>query len=276
MSKLRVSLFSLSQGKVCLLVNAFPSWCYPPPGVRLSGTGHWENVRLQEAGEEEDQEEERRVNGTQWETDPGESQQQICCKMKLHTTWNVNESSSFNCSNPIFQIISTEEMYNTYGNASTLQHLLVMSCDAFLPPGQFGVCLWDEGCPVPRVDAHERWRLKVSHLPHGWIGIRREESRVLLCRDLLRPRGPASGTYRLQVGDFSSWRSRLCCHYVPLTPVWVLFLMQGPKAREYPAGWSRWATRLRDWRRNIIYYWATWEKKGAIRHQLPLAFSISL
>lgn len=35
------------------------------PGVRLSGTGHWENVRLQEAGEEEDQEEERGVNGTQ-------------------------------------------------------------------------------------------------------------------------------------------------------------------------------------------------------------------
>lgn len=33
------------------------------PGVRLSGTGHREDVRLQETGEEEDQEEERRVNG---------------------------------------------------------------------------------------------------------------------------------------------------------------------------------------------------------------------
>lgn len=55
------------------------------PGVRLSGTGHREDVRLQETGEEEDQEEERRVNGAQREADPGESQQQIRCKMELRT-----------------------------------------------------------------------------------------------------------------------------------------------------------------------------------------------
>ncbi|CAF97275.1 unnamed protein product [Tetraodon nigroviridis] len=46
-------------------------------GVRLSGTGHRENVRLQETREEEDQEEERRVHGSEREADPGESQQQI-------------------------------------------------------------------------------------------------------------------------------------------------------------------------------------------------------
>lgn len=45
--------------------------------MRLSGTSHRENVRLQETGEEEDQEEERGVDGAQREADPGEGQQQI-------------------------------------------------------------------------------------------------------------------------------------------------------------------------------------------------------
>lgn len=47
-------------------------------GVCVSGAGHGENVRLQEAGEEEDQEAQRRVHGAEREADPGESQQPIC------------------------------------------------------------------------------------------------------------------------------------------------------------------------------------------------------
>lgn len=69
--------FSPSEpGEVCLCTG-FPSWYFCRPGVRLSGTGHREDVRLQETREEEDQEEERRVDGAEREADPGESQQQI-------------------------------------------------------------------------------------------------------------------------------------------------------------------------------------------------------
>lgn len=46
----------------------------------LPGSSNGEDVRLQEAWEEEDKEEERRVYGPQREADPGESQQQICSK----------------------------------------------------------------------------------------------------------------------------------------------------------------------------------------------------
>lgn len=46
--------------------------------MRLPGPSNREDVRLQEAGEEEDQEEERRVHGSQREADSRESQQQIC------------------------------------------------------------------------------------------------------------------------------------------------------------------------------------------------------
>lgn len=47
-------------------------------GVRLPGESHGQDVRLQEAGEEEDKEEERGVHGSEREADSGESQQQIC------------------------------------------------------------------------------------------------------------------------------------------------------------------------------------------------------
>lgn len=43
-------------------------------GVCLSGEGHRQNVRLQEAGKETDQEAERRGDGAQRETDSTESQ----------------------------------------------------------------------------------------------------------------------------------------------------------------------------------------------------------
>lgn len=63
---------------MCVSGTGSPSWL--SSGVRLSGTSHRQNVRLQEAGEEEDQEEERRVDGAEREADPGEGQQQICGK----------------------------------------------------------------------------------------------------------------------------------------------------------------------------------------------------
>lgn len=44
-------------------------------GVCMPSQSNRENVRLQEAGEEEDKEEERRVHGTQREADFRESQQ---------------------------------------------------------------------------------------------------------------------------------------------------------------------------------------------------------
>lgn len=64
-----------TRGTACVPVTGSPSWL--SSGVRLSGTSHRQNVRLQEAGEEEDQEEERRVHGAEREADPGEGQQQI-------------------------------------------------------------------------------------------------------------------------------------------------------------------------------------------------------
>lgn len=74
-----------------------------------------------------------------------------------------------------------------------------------LSPGEFSVRLRDEGRSVPRVDADERRRPEVSHLSHGRRGLRREESRLLLRRDLLRAGGPAPRTHRLQV-SFNSPR----------------------------------------------------------------------
>ena len=44
----------------------------------MPGACHGEDVRLQEAGEEEDQEEERGVHGAEREADPGEGQQPLC------------------------------------------------------------------------------------------------------------------------------------------------------------------------------------------------------
>lgn len=237
MSKLRVSLFSLSQGKVCLLVNAFPSWCYSPPGVRLSGTGHWENVRLQEAGEEEDQEEERRVNGTQWETDPGESQQQIRCKMKLvATAWYFNESSFFNRSNPIFQFINTEEMFN---------FLLQVSL-AYAYETKDALCL------VLTLMNGGDLKFHIYHMGESGFDEKRAVfySAEICCglEDLHRERI----VYRSAPSRPEDLVSAVIMF--PLTPVWVLFLMQGPQTREYPAGRSRWALKLRVWHRNINYY----------------------
>ncbi len=49
-------------------------------GLCMPGAGHREDVRLQKAGEETHQKEERRVYGAEWEADSGESQQSVCCK----------------------------------------------------------------------------------------------------------------------------------------------------------------------------------------------------
>lgn len=49
-------------------------------GVCLPGESYWEDVRLQEAGEEENKEEERGVHGLKREADFRKSQQQICCE----------------------------------------------------------------------------------------------------------------------------------------------------------------------------------------------------
>lgn len=64
----------------CFLLLSFSHVLLCSTGVCVSGTSHGENVCLQEVGKEEDKEEERRVHGTQWEADFGESQQQICSK----------------------------------------------------------------------------------------------------------------------------------------------------------------------------------------------------
>lgn len=58
--------------------------CFSPAGVCVPGTSHREDVRLQEAGEEEDKEEEGRVHGAQREADSGEGQQQVCGKSRVH------------------------------------------------------------------------------------------------------------------------------------------------------------------------------------------------
>lgn len=49
-------------------------------GMRMSSEGDRQDVRMQEAWEEADQEEEGGGDGTQWETAPSKSQQQIRCK----------------------------------------------------------------------------------------------------------------------------------------------------------------------------------------------------
>lgn len=56
------------------------------PGVGLSGTSHRDDVRLQEAGEDSHQEEERRSHGSEWETDTGRAAQPICGE-KLTNGW---------------------------------------------------------------------------------------------------------------------------------------------------------------------------------------------
>lgn len=74
-------------------------------------------------------------------------------------------------------------------SAADMRQVHVIQCssltntshDTLPSPGEFSVRLRDEGRPVPRVDAHERRRPEVSHLSHGRRGIRREESRLLLC-----------------------------------------------------------------------------------------------
>lgn len=55
-------------------------------GVRVSGESYREDVRLQEAGEEEDKEEERGIYGSQRKSDLGKGQQQIRCEY-LQAFW---------------------------------------------------------------------------------------------------------------------------------------------------------------------------------------------
>lgn len=67
----------LNSPTVLLIVFLF---VFCTQGLCMPGAGHRENVRLQKAGEETHQKEERRVHGAEWEADSGESQQSVCCK----------------------------------------------------------------------------------------------------------------------------------------------------------------------------------------------------
>lgn len=71
-----------------------------------------------------------------------------------------------------------------------------------VPTGQFGLCVWNQGCSVPGPHNHEwRWP-EVSHLQHGQRRFWQWAGHLLRCRDLLWPWTFAPGGHCLQVrGD---------------------------------------------------------------------------
>lgn len=149
-------------------------WCrhgFVLLGVCLPGESHRQDVRLQEAGEEEDQEEERRIHGPEWEADPGKSQQQICRE-------SIEQSSPF----------------------CRLLPARPLNCPSSLSPaGELGIRVRDQRRPVPGADHHERRRPEVPHLQHGHAGFREGPGPVLRRPDLLRTWTFAQRIHRLQV-----------------------------------------------------------------------------
>lgn len=133
----------------------------------MPGASHGQDVRLQEAGEEEDQKEERGIHGTQREADSGEGQQSVCSKYS-----------------PPLKVGST---YCRHASACTLaldhprwdRELRLTSVSISPPGGEPGVRLRDEGCPLPGADTHEWRRPEVPHLSHGRGRIRGEEGCLL-------------------------------------------------------------------------------------------------
>lgn len=64
------------------------------PGVGLSGASHRDDVRLQEAGEDSCEEEERRSYGAQREADPGRAGQPVCGEVPTETLFLLDPVAS--------------------------------------------------------------------------------------------------------------------------------------------------------------------------------------
>lgn len=92
-------LFIYNISALCLFLYIFFS-----PGVGLSGPSHWDDVRLQKAGEDSHKEEERRSHGAQWETDTGRAEQPVCGEE--HTNdHGTNSSATTNARRLFFYLI---------------------------------------------------------------------------------------------------------------------------------------------------------------------------
>jgi len=61
----------------------------------------------------------------------------------------------------------------------TAEH--IMPCCGAATSGEFGICIWDERCPLSRVDADEWWRSQVPHTQHGQPWLRGGACCLLCC-----------------------------------------------------------------------------------------------
>jgi len=122
----------------------------------------------------------------------------------------------------------------------TSKHVTVYRNDIVL--GEFGICIWDERCPLSRIDTDEWWRPQVSYTQHGQSWLWGGSGRLLCSWNHLRTKASACREHCLQVVsiwcgfkcfeifDDHVWEISTCMHCVVcslscqiMSPVTVVF-----------------------------------------------------